>query len=133
MNFLEKLEYLMEKNKIKNLHDLSTKSKIPYSTLRGFYTKGTENIKLPTLKHLAKFFNCSMEYLGDDEITEITPYGISELEDQEIESLQKMLRNYKLLDENEVLTNDKFNHIIEILQANKKFILISDESKDNSN
>lgn len=133
MSFLEKLEDLMKKNKIKNLHDLSTKSGIPYSTLRGFYTKGTENIKLPTLKHLAKFFNCSMEYLGDDDIIEITPYGINELEDKEIEFLQKILRNHNLLNKNEVLTNDKLNHIIEILQANKKFILISDESKNIDN
>ena len=56
MTFLEKLEYLMKKYNIKNLHELSTKCKIPYSTLRGFYTKGTDNIKLHTLRTLSKFF-----------------------------------------------------------------------------
>lgn len=129
MTFLEKLEYLMKKKKIKNLHELSTKSEIPYSTLRGFYTKGTDNIKLPTLKSLAKFFNCSIDYLADDEITEIKPYGDSNIE-EDIEVFQKTLKEYDLLDDNEELTDEKFQNILEIIKANKKFILFSDESND---
>lgn len=127
MNFLNKLENLMSKKKIKNLHELSTKSKIPYSTLRGFYTKGTDNIKLPTLKALAKFFNCSIDYLADDEITDIKPYGDSKI-DNDIEIFQKTLKEHNLLDNDDELTNEKFNSIIEIIKANKKFILFSDES-----
>lgn len=96
MKFLDKLELLMEKKNIKNLHELSTKSDIPYSTLRGFYSKGTDNIKLPTLRALAKFFNCSIDYLADDD----------------------------------ELTTEKFNNILEIIKANKKFILFTDESND---
>lgn len=129
MTFLDKLENLMVKRKIKNLHDLSTKSKIPYSTLRGFYTKGTDNIKLPTLRALAKFFNCSIDYLADDEIVEIKPYGDSKI-DEDIEIFQKTLKQHNLLDDNDELTEEKFNNIFEILQANKKFILFTDESDD---
>lgn len=128
MTFLEKLELLMKKKNIKNLHELSTKCKIPYSTLRGFYSKGTENIKLPTLKTLAKFFNCSIDYLADDEITEIKPYGESNIEEEELELFQKTLKDHNLLDENEILTDEKLEHIIEVLKANKKFILLTDES-----
>ena len=55
MNFLDKLEKEMKLLGIKNLHELSVKSKIPYSTLRGFYTKGYEKAKLPTLIALKNF------------------------------------------------------------------------------
>ena len=127
MTFLNKLENLMTKKKIKNLHDLSIKSGIPYSTLRGFYSKGTDNIKLPTLRSLAKFFNCSIDYLADDDITDIKPYGESSI-DNDIEIFQKTLKEHQLLDENDELTTEKFNNIMEIIKANKKFILFSDES-----
>lgn len=129
MTFLEKLENLMKKKEIKNLHELSTKSGIPYSTLRGFYTKGSDNIKLPTLKALAKYFNCSIDYLADDEITDIKPYGENNI-DEDIDIFQKTLKEHNLLDENEELTNEKFNNILEIIKANKKFILFSDELND---
>lgn len=129
MTFLEKLENLMKKKEIKNLHELSTKSGIPYSTLRGFYTKGSDNIKLPTLKALAKYFNCSIDYLADDEITDIKPYGENNI-DEDIDIFQKTLKEHNLLDENEELTNEKFNNILEIIKANKKFILFSDELHD---
>ncbi len=129
MTFLNKLENLMTKKNIKNLHDLSTKSGIPYSTLRGFYSKGTDNIKLPTLRSLAKFFNCSIDYLADDDITIIKPYGESSI-DNDIEVFQKTLKDHNLLDDNDELTTEKFNNIMEIIKANKKFILFSDESDD---
>jgi len=131
MTFLNKLENLMNRKNVKNLHELSTKSGIPYSTLRGFYTKGTENIKLPTLKSLAKFFNCSIDYLADDEIIDIKPYGDSKI-DKDIDSFQKLLREHKLLNENEELTDENLNNILEIIKANKKFILFTNES-NNSN
>ena len=84
---------------------------------------------MPTLKSLAKFFNCSIDYLADDEITEIKPYGDSNIE-EDIEVFQKTLKEYDLLDDNEELTNEKFQNILEIIKANKKFILFSDESND---
>lgn len=129
MKFLDKLELLMEKKNIKNLHELSTKSDIPYSTLRGFYSKGTDNIKLPTLRALAKFFNCSIDYLADDDIVEIKPYGDNGIE-EDLEIFQKTLKEHKLLDDDDELTTEKFNNILEIIKANKKFILFADESND---
>lgn len=70
MNFLDKLEKEMKLLGIKNLHELSVKSKIPYSTLRGFYTKGYEKAKLPTLIALKNFFGCTLDYLCDENVTE---------------------------------------------------------------
>lgn len=70
MNFLEKLEKEMEIKNIKNLHDLSVRSNIPYSTLRGFYTKGFDKIKLSTLIKLKDYFGCTLDYLCDDSVIE---------------------------------------------------------------
>lgn len=67
MSFLIKLDNLMKDKNI-NKSQLSKESGIPYTTIDGFYKKGTENIKLSTLKKLASYFNCSLDYLADDSI-----------------------------------------------------------------
>ena len=70
MNFIDKLEYEMEKKNIGNLHILSEKCDIPYTTLKGFYDRGTEKIQRLTLKKLADYFKCTTDYLIYDEINE---------------------------------------------------------------
>lgn len=67
MSFLDKLDYLMREKNI-NKNQLSKESGVPYTTIDGFYKKGTENIKLSTLKKLASYFGCSLDYLADDNI-----------------------------------------------------------------
>ena len=66
MTFIERLEYLMKKNGIKNRSELSRVSGIPYTTVDGFYKRGTDNIKLSTLLKLAECLHCSLDYLADD-------------------------------------------------------------------
>nr|WP_315020985.1 helix-turn-helix transcriptional regulator [uncultured Aminipila sp.] len=73
MNFLEKLNYLMEINNI-NKNILSKESGIPYSTIDNFYKKGYEKAKLPTIQKLAKYFDTTLDYLIFDEITDVN-YG----------------------------------------------------------
>lgn len=68
MTFIEKLEYLMKLNKIENLRELSKQSKIPYTTLKGFYTRGSNNIQRQTLVRLSLFFNCTTDYLIFDNV-----------------------------------------------------------------
>lgn len=63
MNFLDNLEQLMLNNNIKNISVLSKKSNIPYTTLKNFYSRGTENVGLSTLKKIADFFNVTLDYL----------------------------------------------------------------------
>ena len=63
MTFTEKLDMLMEKNHM-NKSELSRISGIPYTTIDGFYKKGSDNIKLSTLKKIAKSFDCSLDYTG---------------------------------------------------------------------
>jgi len=65
MTFTEKLNGLMVKKGI-NRKQLSEQSGIPYMTIINFYEKGTENVKLSTLKKLAMFFDVSLDYIADD-------------------------------------------------------------------
>ena len=66
MSFTERLEYLMRRNGINNKSELAKVSGIPYTTIDGFYKKGTDNIKLSTLRKLAKCLHCSLDYLTED-------------------------------------------------------------------
>lgn len=67
MSFLTKLDMLMKEKNI-NKSQLSKESGVPYTTIDGFYKKGTENIKLSTLKKLSAYFGCSLDYLADDDV-----------------------------------------------------------------
>ena len=73
MSFTDKLDMLMAKNKI-NKSILSREADIPYTTIDGFYKKGTDNIKLSTLKKIARYFNCSLDYLVDDDISTLAAH-----------------------------------------------------------
>lgn len=66
MPFIDRLETLMEKNGINNKSELSKVSGIPYTTIDGFYKKGSDNIKLSTLRKLAECLNCTLDYLVDE-------------------------------------------------------------------
>lgn len=67
MGLTDKLDILMKERKI-NKAELARESGIPYTTIDGFYKKGSENAKLSTLKKLCSYFNCSLDYLADDAI-----------------------------------------------------------------
>ena len=64
----EKLLELMEEKGI-NKSELSRGADIPYTTIDGLFKKNAENVKLPTLKKLASYFNCTLDYLVDDHET----------------------------------------------------------------
>ena len=67
MTLTEKLDFLM---KVKNINKsiLSKETGIPYTTIDGFYKKGTENIKLSTLKKISEYFKISLDELANDDI-----------------------------------------------------------------
>lgn len=69
MDFIEKLDLLMIDNGL-NKHTFSKQCGIPYTTVDAFYKKGTDNVKLSTLKKIAAFFDVSLDYIGDDDVTE---------------------------------------------------------------
>ncbi len=68
MGLTEKLDLLMIEKNI-NKAELARESGIPYTTIDGFYKKGSENAKLSTLKRLCAYLNCSLDYLADDSVS----------------------------------------------------------------
>ncbi len=72
MDFLEKLNYLMEKNHL-NKSTLSKACNIPYTTIDGWYKKGYEGLKLTTLRKLAEYFGTSLDYWASETMfTDVT-------------------------------------------------------------
>lgn len=69
MGLTDKLDLLMKKRNI-NKSILARESGIPYTTIDGFYKKGSENAKLSTLKKLCAYFDCSLDFLADDAVDE---------------------------------------------------------------
>ncbi len=96
MNFLEKLDYLMEKEKI-NKNILSKNSGIPYTTIDGFYKKGYQNTKLSTVQKIANYFNVSLDYLIFDEITDLN-YGKAEKFKVTTDEMY-LIQKYRILDD----------------------------------
>lgn len=96
MNFLEKLDFLMEKYGL-NKRSLSQKSDIPYTTIDAWYKKGYEGLKLTTLRKLNDFFNTTLDYWILDEVTDPN-YGKSsgfQVDYAEMEHIKK----YRALDD----------------------------------
>ena len=95
MNFLEKLDYMMQKLAI-NKSKLSQLSGIPYTTIDAFYKKGFENTKMSTIRKLADALDVSLDYLIIDSITD-EEYGKTngfQLKAGEMEHIKK----YRALD-----------------------------------
>lgn len=72
MDFLEKLNRLMKEHNL-NKSTLSKACNIPYTTVDGWYKRGYEGLKLPTLKKLSDYFNISLDYWANEELTEPVP------------------------------------------------------------
>ena len=70
MGLTDKLDLLMQERNI-NKSILARESGVPYTTIDGFYKKGSENAKLSTLKKLCTYFNCSLDYLADDNVSNV--------------------------------------------------------------
>jgi len=66
MTFLEKIDYLCEKNKL-NKRQFSIKSGIPYSTIDNMYKRGYEGIRLSTVVLICDYFGITMDSLARDE------------------------------------------------------------------
>ncbi len=68
MGLTDKLDLLMKERNI-NKAELARESGVPYTTIDGFYKKGSENAKLSTLRKLCTYFNCSLDFLADDNVS----------------------------------------------------------------
>lgn len=69
MDFRNKIDLFMKENSIENLKQLANESNIPYTTLRDCYEKNNAgNSRVGTIKKLAKYMNCTIDYLDDESI-----------------------------------------------------------------
>ena len=105
MDFLEKLNYLMEKNHL-NKSTLSKACNIPYTTIDGWYKKGYEGLKLTTLRKLAEFFGTSLDYWASED-NELTAEK-SEI----LKKIQKMPDDVKQLAEQYSLLSDSDRELV---------------------
>lgn len=104
MDFLEKLNYLMEINHL-NKNTLSKACNIPYTTIDGWYKKGYEGLKLTTLRKLAGYFGTSLDYWASEndehphqKNTKIAPMLTDASNDLDIDDEVKQLaQQYSLL------------------------------------
>ena len=129
MDFLDKLEFLMKEKNITNLNELSTQSNIPYTTLKGFYTRGTDKIQKSTLKKLADFFNCTLDYLVCDDVVEPSKHFAPGQEYKEVYKIKRALKEAGFLDKNEELSDENLSKITDFIVANKKFIMGTKEDR----
>ena len=129
MDFLDKLEFLMKEKNITNLNELSTQSNIPYTTLKGFYTRGTDKIQKSTLKKLADFFNCTLDYLVCDDVVEPSKHFAPGQEYKEVYKIKRALKEAGFLDKNEELSDENLSKLTDFIVANKKFIMGKEEDK----
>ncbi|MBQ8830255.1 MAG: LexA family transcriptional regulator [Oscillospiraceae bacterium] len=86
MAITDKLDYLMAERGITR-GGLAKCTGIPYTTIVGFYEKGSDNIKLSNLQKLSSFFGVSLEYLVNDNVSADT---LSDM---------RLLKKYKALSE----------------------------------
>ena len=112
MNFIEKLDMLLEKHNMKK-SDLSRGSNISYTTIDGLYKKGFENMKLQTLKAIADYFEVSIDYLVNDDFVEVEGADSEE---------QRLMSKYRELDDmgkravNNAL-NTHYDRVMKVKQA----------------
>ena len=65
MSFLDKLNYLMDKNKVSR-QTLANGTNIPRSTIDNWFNREQDDLKRSHLVALSKFFNVSLDYLCYD-------------------------------------------------------------------
>ena len=94
MGLTDKLDILMNERNM-NKADLARESGVPYTTIDGFYKKGSDNAKLSTLKKLCKYFGCTLDYLADDDVDKNSPKTLAadfegeEFSDDEMDEIRQ--------------------------------------------
>lgn len=94
MGLTDKLDILMNERNM-NKADLARESGVPYTTIDGFYKKGSDNAKLSTLKKLCKYFGCTLDYLAADDVDKNSPNTLAahfegeEFSDDEMDEIRQ--------------------------------------------
>lgn len=74
MTFLEKLDFLMKKNGLKNIKQLSDACGIPYTTIRNWSTRGYDKISLSCVRTICDYFHVTIDSMTRDEVDDVEYY-----------------------------------------------------------
>lgn len=123
MNFIEKLDYLMDKKNL-NKRRLSLETGIPYTTIDGFYKKGTDNIKLSTLKKIADYFDITLDEIADDSIDITTEKDSDYYLNNDVALYAELLKNNndmkQLFDAARDVSKDDLKIVVEMVKRMKR-------------
>ena len=121
MNFLEKLDFLMDKNK-PNKKKLAEQSDVPYTTIVGWYKRSYSGITLSAFKKICDFIGVTMDSMARDEVTEIEYYNPKRKDlhiTPEEEILVKCYRTADDLDKTLALRAVNADQVMETKKENK--------------
>lgn len=85
----------------------------------GMYEQGRRQPDNDTLKKLSQYFNVSIDYLLDNEISTT---NLMDNELKEIEVLKKALQKVGFMNGDEDLTNEELDKVMKFVSANKDFL-----------
>ncbi|MCI6265818.1 MAG: helix-turn-helix transcriptional regulator [Erysipelotrichaceae bacterium] len=116
----------MNGNKLKKLREnqgllqkeLADKIGISLSSI-SMYERGERQPDNDTLKKLSQYFNVSIDYLLDNEISAT---NLKDNELKEIETLKKALQKVGFMNGNEDLTDEELDNAMKFLVNNKEFL-----------
>lgn len=107
MDLIQKLQFLMKKNNIKNISQLSRETTIPYTTLKSIFDGDVNDIRLSTSRKLADFFKVTLDELLDDDISLNDNFRFASHDGYNTEGL----------DENDI---EEINRFVEFIKNKKK-------------
>lgn len=123
--FANRLNKIMTIRNVKPI-ELSNKTGISKSQI-SHWLSGTYKAKQDSLTILAEFFDVDETWLmGFDVPMKGEKKGMSK--DEELQLLKSVLKEKGFLNDNEEMTEEDFNKLIEFAKANKQFIM---KDKDN--
>ena len=118
--FANRLKKIMDLNNIKAI-ELSEKTGISKSQI-SHWISGTYKAKQDSLTLLAEFFDVDeIRLMGFDVPMKRERNELTEKEEKEL--LKNILKRKGFLNENEEMTEEDFNKLIEFAKANKNFIM----------
>ncbi len=118
MTFNDKVDKFMEDNNIPDLKKLAINSDIPYTTLRDFYNKkSADNSRLSTIRKLAKYMDCTIDYLAYDDISkknEIKFDGFDLQDDNDYKYSGEMITTFTICSDSEESYSDVIKKMDEL-------------------
>ncbi len=130
MSFKEKVDKFMIENNIDNVKQLATKANIPYTTLRDFYEKkSVDNSRLSTVRKLAEYMKCTIDYLAYDDVESNNEIKINGYDLSNKNEVNNFLRAKMTIKE----TPEKIGELIKFLSENKiDYEILSKETNKNN-